>query len=359
MEKMEERKSNIELLKLIAIVLIIVSHSVPFYGPNDWPSFTNLDVSGTSLEHIILLFLRALGQFGNAIFIVCSAYFLVDSKKIRISKIIRIVLDTTIISLFLFWIIGIKLNYGYDRVSLVSSIFPTIYRENYWFICCYLILYLIHPLLNIINNNLSKRKMLLLNLCMIMGYSIINIIYDKTFFYTELIGFIELYFLVAYMKKYLGEFSKSKYKNLVILIISIALEMIFILVINTLGTKIKYYNGKMQYWTNISNPFIILIAISLLNIFCNFNFKNKLINMISSTTLLVYVISDNYFIREKLKPKFFYYYYGIKPTLYLIGMEIIRSILFSFVCAIIYKFTIQLLTTFLAEKLDILVNKKR
>lgn len=41
-ERKSFRQSNIELLKIIAIFIIAISHFVPYYGDNTLPSYVNL-----------------------------------------------------------------------------------------------------------------------------------------------------------------------------------------------------------------------------------------------------------------------------------------------------------------------------
>lgn len=356
MEKIKSRDSNVELLRIIAILLIVLSHSVPFFSNQNFISFVNLDLSSSDVNTIIMIIIRSLGQVGNVIFIICSAYFLVDSKRVKISKIIKIFFDATIISIACLLIFGVKLGFERTPENIVSSFFPTIYRYNYWFICCYILLYALHPVLNVVVENLSKRKLLLLNVCLITLYSIINMVYEKTFFYNELIGFIEVYFIVAYMKKYMLNFQKSISKNRIIFIVSLFLHILFIISLNDLGLKEPYLNDKMLYWVIISNPFVILISLALFNLFKNLKINSSSINFFASLTLLIYMISDNYFIRENLKPRFFDYYYG-KNVLSLVGVEFLRTVCITGIIAILYKLTIKRVTDILSEWLSSQIEK--
>lgn len=350
MEKVKQRESNIELLRIVAILLVILSHSVPFYLNQNWISFIDLDAPSVGLENLVMIFFRILGQLGNALFVMCSAYFLMESKRVKISKMMKLILDTTIVSLICFFVVVIQLGFGYKKSELASTFFPTIYRENYWFICCYLLLYMIHPLLNIIINDLSKRKLLLVNIGFITLYSFINMINEKTFFYTELIGFIEIYFIIAYMKKYMDNYCNSLRKNLFNIVLFNILLIINILIINMLGLAIEYYNHKMLYWFIITNPIIIVIASSWLNIFRRIKIESRTINYFASLTMLIYVISDNYFIREKIKPLFFERYYGQYNILFLVFIEFCRMTFLSIIAAILYKGTIKKVTDKISEK---------
>ena len=70
------RSSNIELLKIAAIFLIIISHfSLTF------SYFQDIDHSTNSAELFFVALSRYFGSIGNNIFFICSAWFLLDSKR--------------------------------------------------------------------------------------------------------------------------------------------------------------------------------------------------------------------------------------------------------------------------------------
>ena len=76
----KKRNSSIELLKVFAIIIIIISHSVP-YGASysNYDGFIDINVASSNINVVLLAIIRYFGQIGNAIFIICSSWFLVDS----------------------------------------------------------------------------------------------------------------------------------------------------------------------------------------------------------------------------------------------------------------------------------------
>ena len=79
-EVRKERKSGVELLKLFAILLIIISHITqtlqeanPYISISGyiWDfSFASMNIQGMALQ-----FMRSFGVFGNLVFFICSAWF--------------------------------------------------------------------------------------------------------------------------------------------------------------------------------------------------------------------------------------------------------------------------------------------
>ena len=146
-----QRNSGIELLKLIAILLIITAHVVQTLGkkPDYYPADDYViiySLASTDLKNIVLSIFRDCGYIGNTIFFVCSAWFLVDRNRNEKSKAFQIIVENWVISvtilvLFLaFW--------GKVNGSLILRSFFPLYFCNNWYINCYVLFLLIYPILN-------------------------------------------------------------------------------------------------------------------------------------------------------------------------------------------------------------------
>lgn len=96
------RFSGVELLRIIAIFLICLSHAAQ--TAQGHPNLPNIG----AFNKIMLVFLRYAGSFGNITFVICSAYFLLDSTKAKSKKIFTLLLDSMFISISM--LIGISLG---------------------------------------------------------------------------------------------------------------------------------------------------------------------------------------------------------------------------------------------------------
>ena len=79
--KIETRKSGIELAKIIAMLLIVISHVVlsvsnESLSLNETLDFINLNAATTNINNIVLIIFRYLGAIGNDIFLISSIWFL-------------------------------------------------------------------------------------------------------------------------------------------------------------------------------------------------------------------------------------------------------------------------------------------
>ena len=83
----KERESGIELYKVIAIFLIVLSHVIQTLTEPNYVlgigegTFINIATATTDLDVLLLALFRICGALGNNMFFICSAWFLVNSKK--------------------------------------------------------------------------------------------------------------------------------------------------------------------------------------------------------------------------------------------------------------------------------------
>jgi len=342
-----ERNSGIELLKIIAVFLIVISHVVQTLGSeHDIAStegtFLNLSVATSNIKYLILMLCRYFGPIGNDIFLICSAWFLCDSKKAEISKVLRLIFDVWVVNvgiMAVFLLLGVKIS----KTDILRSFFPTTFDNN-WYITCYLLLFIIHPLLNIVIDKLSQKQLFAFVFVTFLLYSVICTIKSEFFYFSGLIFFIVVYFIIAYMKKYMYNFTESKNQNLLCMVIGAIGLVAFFFITNSIVLKTGILDGRILYWKKNQNPFCILLCIALFNLFKNMNFKNKFINSVSSLTLFIYIIHENILVRGYLRPRIFVLIHDKFGYDYLLLLVLLFSICLFIVSVLIgflYKYTMQ------------------
>lgn len=346
-KKIKFRNSSIELLKIFAMLLIAISHSVPMGNNIGNIDGFDINIASSSITNFILVLLKNLGHIGNLIFIISSSYFLVDSQKNKFEKVLNLIIDTLTISLiFLFTIIGCGIDISIKEI--VKQFFPTILVNN-WFVSCYLIIYIIHPLLNIIIKKLNQKEFFRLNILFII-YLLIQFVFEGKFFYNNLIGYIIVYFLVAYMKFYMPKFQKDKKFNCIILILSITMYILIMIIINILGLHFSIFSQKMLYFDRFSNIFFICIGISLFNIANGKIFVSKIINYVSSLSLYFYLIHENNLFATYIRPVFYNMVFQYGKIIVWVLLEAIILFLGGIILACVYRETIEKLTKKLTKK---------
>lgn len=146
------RESGIELLKIFAMFIIVIAHMVQtLTTPDPQLSYQGyvMDISRatTDVQTIILLILRHFGVFGNEIFFICSAWFLLKSDNYKKKKWFFMFLEIWVVSVLILIITYVSLHGNISKKILIKSIFPTTFANN-WYLTCYLLFYPLHTVLN-------------------------------------------------------------------------------------------------------------------------------------------------------------------------------------------------------------------
>lgn len=155
------RNSSIELLKIVAIFLIVVSHVSQTLIDNNtyvpWNDYLIPTTATTDISKLIVLIFRYLGPLGNAIFFICSAWFLIDNNKVNGKKILKMILEIWTISVIICCSVLIMRRGNVSFKLLIKQFFPTTFSNN-WFMTCYLLLYPIHGILNKALSQLTQKN---------------------------------------------------------------------------------------------------------------------------------------------------------------------------------------------------------
>ncbi|MGN0692207.1 MAG: acyltransferase family protein [Oscillospiraceae bacterium] len=357
------RQSNIEMLKIMAVFLIVICHCIPFGGGVSPSYYFDITKCSENISIIILVIFRYLGQIGNAIFIVCSSWFLTDSNRAKSEKILNIMADSLLFSLA-YLIIFIFLGTELTLKEIIKSFFPVTFGNN-WFVTCYIVFYFIHPLLNTVIKSLSQRQFFILVMLGTFVYSFLDIIH-KGFESSRLIYFMLIYFIVAYIKLYMPNFSKNIKINRILFCLSVVFLLMLILLTNCLGLKIDLLSDQMLHWKEFNNPLIIIMAISLFNIFRSWNIQSNAVNTISSLSMLIYIIHGNFLVAIYLRPaiwKWIFENIENSREYVVIWSLLVAAVMFvaSILIALLYKFTLKKKVTKLCrwinEKGGVLCNK--
>lgn len=307
MSTYKERKSGVEFLKLIAMLMIVISHSCPYYG--DWgaPSYVNLRVATTNIQNLIMVLFVYMGQLGNCMFLACTAYYLLDAEKVRGKKILYLLADCLLVSVA-FLLVYVMRGYEFSKILICKQFFPTTFEYN-WFVGCYILLYALSPLLNILIKKLSQKQLFLLDMLGVIFYSVLQMLLSNSYYYTRLMGFVLIYFLMAYCKLYLPKTITVKKYNRIVLVVSSILLVAMIGVSNILGLYTDTFREKNLYYCVFVNPFIILIAFSTFFLCKEWKRHSNLINKCASVTLYIYIIHENYLFATYTRPEYFAYIY--------------------------------------------------
>lgn len=354
------------MLKIIAIILIVIFHVIQsLTNTNSYITYDQyiLDISHstTSISNLLLVYFRQFGALGNNIFFVCSAWFLLESKKTNKYKIFTMIVKIWIISI-LFLLTFIFSNVNMSNSVIIKSLFPTTFSVN-WYMTCYIIFYMIHPALNKMIYSMDRVQLFRTALLLDIMYIFADFIKKDLFFPSNLILWFTLYIIIAYIKQFKLCFQNNIKLNFELFGFCLLVNIILIAVTDFLGLHVNMLDNKLLYWENMSNPFIIGQAISLFNIFRNFPLKNHIINYMSSLSILVYIIHENLIFRNYIRPCIWQYIYnniGYRYVLLEVFSFAIVLFIMSIIIAIIFNWIFNKLSYKIIKPIyNLICNKYR
>ena len=363
MKDIKKRESGVELLKIIGIFLIIISHvTQTLCSPNNYFELNyvlEVKYATKNIQNILLAWFSAFGAQGNLIFFVSSAWFLLESKKIDELKIVKLLADVWFINICFLCIFLLGNWYNLAIKDIIKSVFPTIFASN-WYITFYILFYLIHVGLNEIISKRTQKELLVIILVTLFLYFVLNYIKYGLFFTSPLIEFSVIYLTIAYIKLYMKEFSKNLKGNYILFLFAMSGIPILILITNFLGLNIEFFKDKLQHWNGNNSIFLLLTAVTLFNIFNSKKFISNKINYISSLSLLVYIIHENILIRIYVRPTIWIYIHEKIGYKNIIVIDLLYSVILfviSIIIATIYKKLIQKIVYSIATELHLFIKK--
>ena len=367
----KERESGIELYKVIAIFLIVLSHVIQTLTEPNYVlgigegTFINIATATTNLNVLLLAVFRICGALGNNMFFICSAWFLVNSKKMSLKKVVHMILDVWIINMIVLIAlrsIGVQLQIS----DTVKTFFPTTFANN-WYITCYLLFYMIHPFLNRMLDQMSINEHLAFATILFVIYFIIPVLPLEEiilFFANEFVIFLATYVIVSFIEIYKNEWTENLKFNECILFVSIISYVVLILCVDFLGLRTNYFLNRLVRWNMNNSLFMFLIAFSSFNIMKKKKFINRSINYLSSLSLLVYIFHENLAFRRYLRPVIEFSIlnrFGIEHAFICAVCMAVSLAILSFIISAIYKIffikTVSKLSSIISKNLLTLWKK--
>lgn len=318
------RQSNFELLRIIAMLMIVLVHA-NYYSlgaPNQ------SDIQSTPFLSFWRIFAEQICIVGVNVFILISGWFgIKPSLKGLCSFLYQV----------FFWgcllvLVGLLFNLDLPIKPCLKVFW---FGGYYWFIIAYIGLYLISPVLNAFLDKTTPKSLLALIICyfiteFIFGWIINSESYNAGY---SAFSFIGLYLLARFVRLYAS--SKRLSRPIIYLLIYFLMT--------TIPTIISIFaiksGGKQLHPLFYTSPFVITAAASLLLFFSTFKFKNAAINWIGCSTFCIYLIHTHPVILPRFTA-FVQHLWGIYQPIPFSFIIVLFSIAFLVICASLDKIRI-------------------
>lgn len=276
----KERQSNFELLRIVSMFLIVLSH-FSVHGTYQSPNYS-------TSEQMALDILRIGGKLGSNIFVMIGAYFLVD-KRFKVERVISIIVQVWLYAVGILTVTTIFLHLA--KIGVYQSILP--FPDTYWFATTYILLLLFIPVLNRIINLVGKKGLEYILWTLIIIWIILPSFKLTTFGLINFTWFAFLYLAVSYIKLY----ADNKLSSVPWGIVGLMTLVLTILTIFWFHMVSHYIPEKL------SNSIVQLNQNGLLTVILSFSlffmaheskvFVSPIINYLGSLTFAVYLIHEH------------------------------------------------------------------
>lgn len=292
--KRSVRRSNFELMRIVAMLLIVTYHCVLH---SEMESGMPLVFAPFCLNQAFAYLVGMWGMTGVGCFFLLTAYFQIGRGKVSTKKILLLILETVFWAFVTeaFTVIVLR-KWQYTVKDAFHALISPL-RGNYWFITSYLCLSLLIPFLNRIIEDLDEmtyRKLLIVFTVLSPVYSSIG---DTRQTLCDLSIGIYYYLLWGYLSRHPGNRIEKNCKKIFfsVLLLSTAAACASSYIFSSMG---KQAVGLPTIYGRAS--FIqVVLAVSLFYVFKNMEVgSSRVINFLAKPMLGVYLIHEN----EKLFP---------------------------------------------------------
>lgn len=363
----KQRSSSIEAFKILAIVLIVISHVVQTLELSGGAAIPlsgygiALSRATSDAQQLGLVLLRYSGVIGNTIFFVCSSWFLLESASVRKQKLLKMLADIWTVSVVIMLVVLCVRKGCLTRGQIVGSLLPTT-MENNWYLNCYMLFFAFHGMLNRLIGSISKRTMFRAAAAMTAVYLILSFFTlftrsvfgsGSSFFSSTLIVWTVIYFIVGYLKLHAPKAADSIGFNVILAVTGTIGFYGTILATNAVGLRITAISKSLMIWNVAYNPFLIAMVIGAFNLIRRIRFTSKAVNFVSRLSLFIYIIHENKLLRTLYRPlmwNYVYENYGYSHIIF--WVFVIAAIVFAFglAASVIYYFSLHKLVESICNK---------
>ncbi len=284
----KQRNSNLELFRIIVMLFIIVHH----YVVNSGLLETILEKSSYLWSDYFLVAISGFGKIGINCFVMITGYFMCTSS-ISGKKYFKLLFEIMFYKIAIYAVFYVL---GYETLSggaLLRTFLPFVTLKD-GFSECFLVFYLLIPFLNILVNNMDRRKHFLLMLLLLCVYSAFSFLPWFEISYNYITWFAVLYIIASFLRKHPVALLEKKTACGLITLGLFVLCMLSVVASMYLHMGSNDYSVVYKYVADSPKPLAVLFSIFAFSFFKNVNVKqSKFINTVSATTFGVLLIHSN------------------------------------------------------------------
>ncbi|MBR3287370.1 MAG: acyltransferase family protein [Bacteroidales bacterium] len=281
---MKERQSNMELLRILAMLMILVLHIN--IGATGRPSVEQCAME--PLNTWMRYFFQCLAEPAVNIFVLISGWF---GIRFRVSRLAGLFFQCIFFAL-LIWLAACIFGFG-EPMAIKNLASLGLFTMNIWFVKSYIILYILSPLLNAFIDRAGKGQLALAT-SLFMGFALV---YGWTDAAPEFVrgnsalSFVGLYLVARYIRLYMSAWVErlSAWICLAVFLLATTANSLLSYVVTAYSVSDEVDNLLHVYL----NPFNLVAAVAMLLCFSKLKFQSRFINGVAVSCLAVFLFHKN------------------------------------------------------------------
>lgn len=340
---MKKINYGIEAGRILTMTMIMILHILKQGGLLDSvPLFT---IKGQSL-----ILLEYLSIIAVNIFALITGYVMINGKY-RPKRLVGLWLQVLFYSYAM--ILVVMPIRKISMKSLITSLFPTLFNE-YWYFNSYLILFLFIPLINKAIKNFTRLQLIKVILFMLVVLSVLSSFTGREQLYVDggysPIWLMYMYIIGAFINLY-GNIIKLKIRSLYLYIFFAVVMVILHDILNYFVFNLSDKSEQSWILLRFSFPIVLVMAIILFQWLLQLEFSKKIesiITFFSKHSFAAYLFQTNtLFFTYILKDSFVRF--SVLNTFSLILLVLVSSLIFYLIAVLMDKLRVVLFRTIYLE----------
>lgn len=347
-----DRDSKFELLRIIAMVMIIAHHFAVHGG------FVFLN-NHLTVNREWINFLSIGGKLGVDLFVLISGWFLVRKDSGYITRIVKFWITLCFYSVIIYVLFSFGLCTNSFSIKGLLKCFLPVSHAEWWFASTYFVMTLFLPFFNKFLLGLTRKEYIKFLLLGGICWCVIPTILFSSFESNNLIWFLYLYSVAGYLRIWQGNILQRLSSRVAFVLVGFIFVGLCILtiILDWARTRFTWFYIEPSFFYGQNQ--LPIFAMALLIFIGVINSKitySKMINSIGGAAFGVYLIHDNNYVRPWLWNNVFQNA-KYEESIWLIPYSMIVIMLVFIVCALIELIRKRFLESFYNRVIEIWSNK--
>lgn len=292
----KERMANLELLRCVAMMMVVVLHYLGKSGLLPELAGGTLDAKGYAawlLESFCIVAVN--------VYMFISGYFL-STSSFKLSRLLQLWLQVWFYSVAVGGIAaaaGVVRGVTVDTHYFLTLLLP-VTMGHYWFMTAYVFLYLFMPLVGLAVQNMTKEQLrltmvsLLLVFCVSKSVMPVRLEMDGQGY--DCIWYICVFVAAAYMRRFGFSFLKKKGSGILLYVVGCLLIFGMTMALRQIWLRTGSLERMLKMGMEYNHVLTFAAAVGLFAAFCTIRVGGRaaaIINRIAPYTLGVYLLHEN------------------------------------------------------------------